>query len=335
MQIKEVLLQEEKEQVISFLSKLDLKYSDDITKTFVATNDSNEIIGTISCANYIIKDLGVDEAYQGENVSSSLISQMLTYFRENNIFSYQVFTKPKYINVFESFGFRKIVESDKVLMLEGGIDSIKDEINKIKKVLELNFAPLEKADLACVVLNANPITNGHVYLIEEALKKNKNLVVLVVEEDKSVFSFKERLSLCYLATKRFNNVYVMPSSKYVVSYLTFPDYFLKGATEKAIQNAKIDALIFREYFMKELHINKRYVGSEKDEYMKIYNDSLKEVLADKLEIIERIKEDGDIVSAKRVRRLFEEQRFEEALKYCPNECYLVLKSIAMVKYGSK
>lgn len=335
MQIKEVLLQEEKEQVISFLSKLDLKYSDDITKTFYAINDNNEIVGTISCANYIIKDLGVDEAYLGENLSSSLISQMIAYFRENNIFSYQVFTKPKYIKVFESFGFRKIVISDKVAMLEGGIDSIVDEVRKIKKVLELNFHPLENADLGCVVLNANPITNGHVYLIEEALKKNKNLVVFVVEEDKSIFSFKERLSLCYLALKRFNNVYVMPSSKYVVSHLTFPDYFLKDASDKANQNAKIDALIFKEFFMKELHINKRYVGSETEEYMRIYNNSLKEVLGDKLEIIERIKEDGNIVSAKRVRKLFEEQKYEEALKYCPNECYLVLKSIAMVKYGSK
>ena len=334
MQIKEAILKEEKDLIKEFLNKFDLKYADDINKSFYCLDDEN-IIGTISISDYIIKDLAVLDSYQGENVASMLINEAISYFRINNILNYQVFTKPIYENIFKSLGFKEIVRSDKVLMLEAGIYSIDDEINKIKKVLELNFAPLENADLGCVVLNANPITNGHVYLIEEALKKSKNLVVFVVEEDKSVFSFKERLSLCYLATKRFNNVYVMPSSKYVVSSLTFPDYFLKDASVKAIQNAKIDALIFRDYFMKELHINKRYVGSEKDEYMKIYNDSLKEVLDDKLEIIERIKEDGDVVSAKRVRKLFEEQRFEEALKYCPNECYLVLKSIAMVKYGSK
>ena len=335
MQIKEVFLQEEKERVISFLSKLNLKYSDDITKTFYIVNESDDIVGTISCANNIIKDLGVDEAYQGENISSLLVGQMITYFRENNIFSYQVFTKPKYVSVFESFGFREIVKSDNVAMLEGGLDKIEDEINKIKKVLELNFSPLESADLGCVVLNANPITNGHIYLIEEALKKNKNLVVFVVEEDKSVFSFKERLSLAYLATKRFNNVYVMPSSKYVVSSLTFPDYFLKNASEKAKENAIIDALIFKNYFMKYLHINKRYVGTEQDEYMKIYNNSLKEVLNDNLEIVDRLKEDSEIVSAKNVRKLFEEGKIGEALKYCPNECSLVLRSIAMVKYGNK
>ena len=335
MQIKEVFLQEEKERVISFLSKLNLKFSDDITKTFYIVNESDDIVGTISCANNIIKDLGVDEAYQGENLSSMLISQMITYFRENNIFSYQVFTKPKYVSVFESFGFREIVKSDNVAMLEGGLDKIEDEINKIKKVLELNFSPLESADLGCVVLNANPITNGHVYLIEEALKKNKNLVVFIVEEDKSVFSFKERLSLAYLATKRFNNVYVMPSSKYVVSSLTFPDYFLKNASEKAKENAIIDALIFKNYFMKYLHINKRYVGTEQDEYMKIYNNSLKEVLNDNLEIVDRLKEDSEIVSAKKVRKLFEEHKIDEALQYCPNECSLVLRSIAMVKYGNK
>ena len=121
---------------------------------------------------------------QGENIASMLINEAISYFRINNILNYQVFTKPIYENIFKNLGFKEIVRSDKVLMLEAGVYSINDEIRKIKKVLELNFHPLENADLGCVVLNANPITNGHVYLIEEALKKSKNLVVFVVEEDK-------------------------------------------------------------------------------------------------------------------------------------------------------
>ena len=334
MQIKEVILEKEKELIKSFLDKFDLKYALDITKTFYC-EDNDEIIGTISISDYIIKDLAVLESYQGDNIASMLVNEAINYFRINNIYNYQVFTKPMYEKIFKSFGFKEIVRSEKVLMLEAGISGIDEEINKMKKVLELNFHPLENADLGALVLNANPITNGHVYLIEEALKKNKNLVIFVVEEDKSVFSFKERLSLVYLATRRFSNVYVMPSSKYIVSSITFPDYFLKEKTEKAHENAMIDALIFKEYFMKYLHIKKRYVGSEKDEYMKIYNDTLKEVLKDDIEIIERIKENNNIISAKMVRKLFEEGKIEEGLEYCPNECRMVLSNLARMKYGFK
>lgn len=335
MQIKEAILNNEKELVKEFLNKFDLKYADDIDKTFYLEDD-NKIVGTISISSYIIKDLAVDLNYQGENLAGILINEALNYFRINNIFSYQVFTKAIYEETFKSLGFRVLVKTDKLVMLEGGISSIDEEIKKIKNVLELNFSTLdENTSLAAVVLNANPITNGHVHLIEEAKKKYNNVVVFIVEEDKSVFSFKERLSLAYLATRRLSNVYVMASTKYIVSSLTFPDYFLKSESEKIEENAKVDALIFKNYFMKELHIKKRFVGSEESSKMQIYNQTLKEILGDKLEIIDRLKEDGEIISAKKVRALLEEGKIDEALKYCPNECSLVLRSIAMVKYGSK
>lgn len=335
MQIKEAILNNEKELVKEFLDKFDLKYADDIDKTFYLEDD-NKIIGTISISAYIIKDLAVDPSYQGENLASTLINETLNYFRINNIFSYQVFTKAIYEETFKNLGFRVLVRTDKLVMLEGGVSSIDEEINKIKKVLELNFSTLdENTQLAAVVLNANPITNGHIHLIEEAKKQYNHVVVFIVEEDKSIFSFKERLSLAYLATRRLSNVYVMASSKYIVSSLTFPDYFLKNETEKIEENAKVDALIFKNYFMKKLHIKKRFVGSEDNNKMQIYNQTLKDILGDELEIIDRLKEDGEVVSAKKVRSLLEEGKIDEALKYCPNECNLVLRSIAMVKYGSK
>ena len=69
--------------------------------------------------------------------------------------------------------------------------------------------------------------------------------------------------------------------------------------------------------------------------MQIYNTTLKDILGDKLIIIDRLKEDNEVVSAKKVRYLLENGKVDEALKYCPNECSLVLRSLAMVKYGNK
>ena len=334
MIVKEAYLKEEIDNIKVFLEKFSLKLDDNVTKTFYIEED-DKIIGTISCSDYIIKSLAVDPTYQSENLAGKLVNEMINYFAQNGIFSYQVFTKPIYKHIFISLGFREIVSTDKVIMLEGGTSSIDDELSKIKKQLDIRFATLdESSDLAALVINGNPLTIGHVHLIEQASIKHQLVVVFIVEENKSEFSFQERLSMAYLATRRLTNVCVLPSTKYIVSSLTFPTYFLKDLDEVNVENALIDALIFKNYFMKKLFIKKRYVGEESSNKMINYNNTLKEVLKDSLIEIPRLKEDNEIVSASMVRRLCKEQKFDEALKYIPRENALVFYSIVKQKYGN-
>ena len=323
MVIKEAYLLEEYEAIKKFLATFDLKLDENLTKT-IYVEDNDKIVGTISCEKYIIKCLAVDPTYQSENLASTLVNEIIQYFRNNNIFNYQVFTKPMYKYVFMSMGFRKLVETDKVIMLEGGVSTINDELEKIKRQIGYQFGPIhEESDLAALVINGNPLTNGHVYLIEEASKRHQFVVVFIVEENKSEFTFEERFSMAYLATRRLGNVCVLPSTKYIVSQLTFPNYFLKDADEINEQYSKVDALIFRDFFMKKLFIKKRYIGTEKSNKMQAYNSSLKEILGDKVEIIERITEDGDVISASRVRSLLKEGKLDEAVKYIHRENYII------------
>ena len=333
MIIKEAFLQEEFNRIEKFLSNFDLKLDSNLTKTLYIENENDVIIGTISCADYIVKDLAVDENYQSENLASLLVNEILNHFRLNNVHNYQVFTKPKYKNIFLSFGFKEIVETDKVIMLEGGVNNIATKINEIKKTLTNRFGEInETSDIGCVVMNANPITNGHMYLIEEASRLNKMVVVFVVEEDKSDFTFEERFSLVYLSTTRLGNVCVVPSSKYIVSSSTFPSYFLKDETEVSEQYSKIDALIFKEYFMKQLFIKKRYVGTETSNKMINYNNTLKEELNDSLVILDRINYNNEQISASNVRKLLKENKINEALELVPRETSFILRSIASSKY---
>ena len=335
MIIKEAFLQEELERIKIFLNKFSLKLDSNLTKTFYIENDNNEIIGTISCQDYIIKDLAVDESYQSENLASLLINEILNYFRLNNIYNYQVFTKPIYKTIFISLGFKEIVSTDKVIMLEGGVSFINDKIKEINKTLTNRFGELnESCDLGCVVINGNPITNGHMHIIEEASKNHKMVVLFVVEEDKSEFTFEERFSFAYLSTMRLGNICVIPSSKYIVSSSTFPSYFLKDENEALEQYSKIDALIFKEYFMKQLFIKKRYVGTETILKMVNYNNILKETLQDKLVIMERLQENNEVISASKVRSLLKENKIEEALLYVPREISFILRSVASSKYGN-
>lgn len=335
MIIKEAYLPEEIKNIEIFLNKFSLRLDPNLTKTLYIENDNNEIIGTISCQDYIIKDLAVDENYQSENLASLLVNEILNYFRLNNIYNYQVFTKPIYKNIFISFGFTTIIETDKVIMLEGGVTKINDKIKEIKNVLTNKFGEInENTDLGCVVINGNPITNGHVHLIEQASKNHKLVVLFVVEEDKSDFTFEERFSFAYLSTMRLGNVCVVPSSKYIVSSSTFPSYFLKDENEVTEQYSKIDALIFKEYFMKNLYIKKRYVGTETIQKMVHYNNVLKQILQEKLVIIERLSENKEVISASKVRTLLKQNKYDEALNYVPREIAFILRSVASSKYGN-
>ena len=85
--------------------------------------------------------------------------------------------------------------------------------------------------------------------------------------------------------------------------------------------------------MKHLKIDRRYVGSEVKEKMNDYNMTLKEILEDKLILLERISLDGQVVSASHVRELLKEGSIEKALTYIPRECHSIFKMIAYGKYG--
>lgn len=332
MEVKEAILNNEIAKVKEFLASFDLSYEQDIDKTlFIEEND--EIIATISKSKALIKCMAVSSNYQNENLSATLIVKMIEKMHEEGIYSYMVFTKAIYETTFINLGFRKIVSTENTVMLEGGIETIYDEIKKMKVKISSEYGEIsETTKVGCVVMNANPVTLGHQFLIETSNKENDLTLVFVVTEDKQEFDFKTRYSLVYLACKKYENVVVLPASKYIVSKLTFPTYFLKkDIVDKEI--SLIDGLIFKEYFMKELKINTRYVGSETKEKMNDYNQSLKEILKEALVLVDRISVDGTIVSASLVRSLLKQGKYEEAFKYIPQECLAIFKVMIYGKYS--
>lgn len=332
MEIKEAILDIEIEQVKIFLASFGLRYEKDIDKTLYIEENGN-IIATISKAKDIIKCLAISSNYQSENLSSVLVSKILEKMHEENIYSYMVFTKAIYENTFINLGFKKLVNTSNTVMLEGGVDSIEDAIKKMKVKINAEYGTItDDIKVGSIVMNANPVTLGHQYLIEQSIKENDLTLVFVVEEDNQEFDFQSRYGLVYLTCKKYENVVVLPASKYIVSKNTFPTYFLKeDIVDKEI--SLVDGLIFKNYFMKHLKIDRRYVGSEVKEKMNDYNMTLKEILEDKLILLERISLDGQVVSASHVRELLKEGSIEKALTYIPRECHSIFKMIAYGKYG--
>lgn len=194
-----------------------------------------------------------------------------------------------------------------------------EQLNKIKNDREKNLKPNSK--IGAVVVNCNPFTFGHRYLIEKAKSNVDFLYIFVVEEDKSIFPFKDRIELVRKGTSNMENVEVLPSGKWMISIETFPEYFKKDQLLNEVVDPSKDVKIFGKYICPTLGINTRFVGEEPfDNVTKQYNDTLKRELTkfgvDLIEI-QRKEIDGNVISASLVRKLASQNKFDDIKKYVP------------------
>lgn len=320
--VKEAILKEEKFLVGEFLKKFALEYEENINLTLYIEKD-NEIVGTISVADYIIKCLAVDKDYQGENLVNLLISHLFSILVKQNIVYYQVYTKPENKKIFLDLNFAEIITVGNTCLLETKNFPISDELHKLKEKYHLT-----SLDNGAIVVNANPFTLGHLYLIEEAAKRHSQLLVFVLEEDRSYFSFSERMLLVKQGTAHLKNVLVIPSTKYIISSLTFPTYFLKKDVDKVTEQALVDAKIFATYFMPILNISNRYVGDETDKVTAKYNLALQEILGQRLCQIKRKEINHVAISASLVRKYYQDQDFKKIAPLVPPTTLAYLKERA-------
>ena len=158
----------------------------------------------------------------------------------------------------------------------------------------------------CIVMNCNPFTLGHRYLIEQAAKQVERLYVMVVKEDCSLFAYTERKAMVEQGVADIENVSVIDGSDYAISRATFPTYFLKRLDDAADTQMLLDLDLFRRHIAPALGATVRFVGTEPtDQLTRRYNQLMYEALKDVREI-NRLEKDGNAVSASRVRKAMEE-----------------------------
>ena len=157
-----------------------------------------------------------------------------------------------------------------------------------------------------VVMNCNPFTLGHRYLIEQAAKQVERLFVMVVREDCSLFAYAERKAMVEQGVAHLENVMVIDGSEYAISQATFPTYFLKRLDDAADTQMLLDLDLFRRHIAPALGATVRFVGTEPtDQLTRRYNELMHEVLTDVREI-SRLEKEGNAVSASRVRKAMEQ-----------------------------
>lgn len=285
----------------------------------VTHHESDEILAGGGLQGDIVKCIAVGEQLRDEHISNRLISHLMSEAAQRGHQSVKVFTKPQNRQIFESLGFRVVGEAPLAILMENGRG-----IEKYVELLKNSQLSTVNSQLptGVIVMNANPFTRGHQYLIEQAAQQVEHLFVIPVKEDKSLFSYAERKAMMEnFITQQpsaiTQKITICDGSNYAISAATFPTYFLKKLDDAADTQMRLDLDIFRRYIAPALGATIRFVGSEPDDALtRRYNELMREMLPDVREI-ERLQENGEVVSASKVRKALENGDFQRAAALVP------------------
>ena len=327
----------QRQRIEAFLKRNDLRF-DDMHYYAAITDDDGEMIAGGGLKGNVIKCVAVDDAHKGEAIANTLISHLIAHANEEGHSNVMLFTKPKNRQLFESLSFRLLAEAPEAVLMETGIGGINNMVEQLKKIKEegevckennqeckkeektnLNITTPQHLNTSTpqplttttprrgvVVMNCNPFTLGHRYLIEQAAKQVERLFVMVVREDCSLFAYAERKAMVEQGVAHLKNVTVIDGSEYAISQATFPTYFLKRLDNAADTQMLLDLDLFRRHIAPALGATVRFVGTEPtDRLTRRYNQLMHEVLADVREIV-RLEKEGNAVSASRVRKAMEQ-----------------------------
>ena len=292
-------------QAEALLKKCGLTMPENVGYTTGIFSEQGELVATGSLKGDMIQAMAVDPARQGEDLMAKVLTDLISHAKDAQ--TLYLFTKPEKTIQFAGLGFRVIAKARPyAALLEWGENRAGQYVEELKT--KRVCVDKENPIIGGLVMNCNPFTKGHRYLIDQAVKQCDHVYVLVVEENLSRFSFRDRLFLVQEGVKDLEHVTVLPGGRYAVSTLTFPSYFTKEE-KVADAHAAIDAEIFSTVIVPALGITKRFVGTEPlSEVTNIYNETLKQRLPKHgIEVIEipRLEEAGTPVSASRVRALID------------------------------
>ncbi|MDR7239052.1 [citrate (pro-3S)-lyase] ligase [Neobacillus drentensis] len=326
-----IQVETERIQLEEFLKWQNLALDPEVEYT-IAFFDKGKMVATGSLGGKILKCIAVDEEYQNMGLSAKLVTDLIHEACSRGRTHLFIYTKPENKNIFSDLGFYPIAEvSSKVILMENRPNGIKNYLNQLMKEKNYSISDhLDNTGTGAVVVNCNPFTLGHQYLIEYAASRCKILHVFVLEEDKSIFPSVIRYRLVSEGVQHLDNVVVHQGKDYIISEATFPSYFIKEYQDIVETHALLDLEIFTRYISPSLEIQKRFVGEEPCcKVTAAYNSVMQENLPAQgieVQVLPRLRDEGKAISASRVRELICEGRLSEVKKLVPNHTYEFLLS---------
>lgn len=322
----------QRRRIEHFLDDNGLRLDDVDYYAALVDETTDEIVAGGGLKGGVIKCVAVADGHKGEAVANQIVSHLIAHANADGHQCVKLFTKPQNRQMFESMSFRLLAEAPKAILMETGIGGIKrysEELEREKGKVKSEKSNCELHHLnpstphpimplsGIIIMNCNPFTLGHRYLIEQAAQQVDTLYILVVREDCSMFGYDERKAMIVRGVAHINNVVVCDGSEYSISATTFPTYFLKSLSDASDTQMTLDIDLYRRHIAPALGATVRFVGTEPDDPLtRRYNELMKSMLPDVREVA-RLQQSGVAVSASRVRKAIVENHLALAARLVP------------------
>lgn len=314
----------QRRQIEMFLQTNGLRYDDVDYYAAIVDESSDEMIAGGGLKGSVIKCVAVADGHKGEAVANVIVSHLIAKANAEGCQCVKLYTKPDNRQLFESLSFRLIAESPNAILMEtgvGGIEKYSEELRVKSEELKNDESVVSNArkPIGVIVMNANPFTLGHRFLVEQSSELVERLYVVVVREDCSMFSYNERKAMVSQGVRDIGNVVVVDGSDYAVSAATFPTYFLKQLSDATDTQIILDLDLYRRRIAPALGATIRFFGSEPtDPLTRRYNELMHQQLGEEhVHEIQRKQQEGSAISASRVRKAMMEGCLWDAIQLVP------------------
>ena len=270
-------------------------------------DEDDTIIATGSCFGATLRCFAVSREHQGEGLLNQILTHLMdVQFQRGNTHLF-LYTKVNTARFFGDLGFHEIARVDGTLVfMENRRDGFPGYLRKLEKDRREGIS-------AALVMNANPFTLGHQYLVETAAAACDTLHLFVLSEDASLVPFSVRKKLVQEGVAHIPNVVIHDSGPYIICNATFPSYFLQDETAVIRGHARLDLAVFTR-IARALNVTVRYVGEEPTSQVTgIYNDIMARALPEagiECRILPRKEAGGKAISASDVRRAIQREDWE-------------------------
>lgn len=305
-------------QVDALLAREGIRRDRNLDYTCVMYDDDYRAIATGSCFGNTLRCFAVSGDHQGEGLLNEIVTHLMEVEAARGNFRLFLYTKTNAAKFFGDLGFHEIARvEDTLVFMENRRDGFSDYLRALSETKRPGKS-------AAVVMNANPFTLGHQYLLETASAACDTLHLFMVSEDASLVPYAVRKRLIREGTARLSNVVLHDSGPYIVSAATFPSYFLRDETAVIEGQAKLDLQIFVK-IAAALDIGTRYVGEEPNSQVTgLYNQIMREALPKagiECVVIPRKEYGGAVISASTARRLIQNGDFDALKALVPESTY--------------
>ena len=304
-------------QIEKLLSVEGIRRDKNLDYTCAVYDDDYNVIATGSCFGNTLRCMAVSHEHQGEGLMNEIVSHLIQYQYERKINHLFLYTKCNSAKFFGDLGFYEIVRiENQIVFMENRKTGFSDYLKNLSQ------SKIHAKKIAALVLNANPFTSGHQFLVEKASSENDYVHIFIVSEEASLVPFEIRKRLVIEGTSHLKNLIYHDTGDYIISSSTFPSYFQKDDSAVIESHAELDLSIFVK-IAEVLGINSRYVGEEpKSLVTGIYNRIMSSKLPEhniNCVIVPRKENHGEIISASTVRQAIKNNELEKLKNLVP-EC---------------